>query len=326
MVAAIALVDSKGLVHAGGATSTRPSGAGRAGRGGAATRTSSRRSARRGRRSSSGRPGWPARSPRPWLARWPSARAGEHRSCCRCPTRPRRARPPRPMSSPGPTAGPSSRPARRSRPSTSTAAVGEVGQANNVFIFPGVGLGAIVAEAPTVTDRMFLLAARARGRGHRRAARDRRALPAGRHLRRCRVDRDRGRPRGRHGQAAESAVDGAMWWPAYVPYLPARPASGDGGRDVTRRGRGVTRSVPRSSRTSASPASCASSSSSSRVPARSASGCWPRACATPTSTSAMASGIARPRSSWATRARASSRPSGPGVDARRSASSSRCRG
>ncbi|MFP5341594.1 MAG: NAD-dependent malic enzyme [Candidatus Limnocylindria bacterium] len=101
----------------------------------------------------------------------------------------------------------------------------EIGQANNAFIFPGVGLGAIVAEAPSVTDRMFLLAARelAASVSDERLARG--ALyPAVGDLRTV-SRRIALAMAGEAGtldgpDAVTAAVDGAMWWPAYVPYRP----------------------------------------------------------------------------------------------------------
>ncbi len=100
----------------------------------------------------------------------------------------------------------------------------EVGQANNVFIFPGVGLGAIVAGARSVTDRMFLLAARElaasvsddrlRGGALYPPVGDLRAVSR-------RISIAVAREAGGLDDV-EAAVDAAMWWPAYVPYVPLR--------------------------------------------------------------------------------------------------------
>jgi malate dehydrogenase (oxaloacetate-decarboxylating) len=106
-----------------------------------------------------------------------------------------------------------------------------IGQANNVFVFPGVGLGAIVAEAHEITDEMFLLAAETLSEmvsPERLAAGA--LYPAVSELREvsrqiaARVicqSRDCGVGRiYRDGEIAD-AVDSAIWFPAYLPYQPA---------------------------------------------------------------------------------------------------------
>jgi malic enzyme len=109
----------------------------------------------------------------------------------------------------------------------------EIGQANNVFVFPGLGLGAIAAEASTITPRMFLLAARALSD----AVSDERLAsgalyPPVTALRR--VSRSIAIEVAREAVASGVAgidpatdidmlVDSATWWPDYVPYVPARP-------------------------------------------------------------------------------------------------------
>ena len=109
------------------------------------------------------------------------------------------------------------------------------GQANNAFIFPGGGLAAIIAEARTVSDAQFLVAARtlaalvsderlAEGAlypsiGDLRAVSREIAVEV-----LCSFGTLNGvlLPAGDEGRAhAEAAVDQAMWWPEYLPYEPA---------------------------------------------------------------------------------------------------------
>ena len=106
-----------------------------------------------------------------------------------------------------------------------------IAQANNVFIFPGVGLGAIVAETREVTDEAFLVAARALARlvtPERRASGaiyppidDLRLASRAIAVDLVRLFRDTGYGRSFHDDQIEPAVDRAMWWPDYRPYEPA---------------------------------------------------------------------------------------------------------
>jgi malic enzyme len=110
----------------------------------------------------------------------------------------------------------------------------EIAQANNVFVFPGLGLGAMVAEARAITDGMLLAAGRALAGA---VTEDR--LVAGQLLPSIGALRAISRwvaiavaTEARHAGVAGLAddrdiaaeVDAATWWPAYVPYTRDRSA------------------------------------------------------------------------------------------------------
>jgi malic enzyme len=104
-----------------------------------------------------------------------------------------------------------------------------IGQANNVFVFPGISLGSIVTEVTTIGDGMFLAAARALADQVTPARFAEGALyPPVSALR----DVSRAVTLAVAREAVSSGLAGgpiddleaeaaaASWWPAYVPYLP----------------------------------------------------------------------------------------------------------
>jgi malate dehydrogenase (oxaloacetate-decarboxylating) len=100
-----------------------------------------------------------------------------------------------------------------------------IGQANNVFVFPGVGLGAIVGEAHEVTDEVFLIAAHtladhvtperlATGAIYPPVSELRNVSRAIAEKVVCQA-RDCGVGRGYHDNQIATAVEAAMWFPTY---------------------------------------------------------------------------------------------------------------
>lgn len=103
-----------------------------------------------------------------------------------------------------------------------------ISQGNNVYIFPGVGLGALVAEASKVTEPMFAVAAETVAEMVDSRDLEQGALyPPLTMLREVsariaaavvREARDSGVGRHIHDEDIGSEVDAAMWFPDYAEY------------------------------------------------------------------------------------------------------------
>ncbi|MBO4254474.1 NAD-dependent malic enzyme [Streptomyces griseorubiginosus] len=113
-------------------------------------------------------------------------------------------------------------------PVTSGGVTYEIGQANNALIFPGLGLGAVVARATRVTDSMLSAAAHAVAEQVDSTDRGASLLPHTRDLRRtsaavavavARAAAEAGVARETVGDGIEERVRRAMWEPVYRPVV-----------------------------------------------------------------------------------------------------------
>jgi malate dehydrogenase (oxaloacetate-decarboxylating) len=100
-----------------------------------------------------------------------------------------------------------------------------IGQCNNAFVFPGVGLGVLISEASRVTDSMFLAAARALAEFTvTNAASNHCLYPSLCELRAvsrliafqvAKTARDEGFGQSLDDQALQAAIDEFCWFPDY---------------------------------------------------------------------------------------------------------------
>jgi malic enzyme len=108
-----------------------------------------------------------------------------------------------------------------------------IGQCNNAFVFPGVGLGVLISEASRVTDSMFLAAARALAEFTvTHAASDNCLYPSLSELRTAssliaikvaQTARDEGFGQSLDDQALQAAIEDFCWFPDY-PATESAPA------------------------------------------------------------------------------------------------------
>ena len=106
-----------------------------------------------------------------------------------------------------------------------------IGQCNNAFVFPGVGLGVLISEASRVTDSMFLAAARALAEFTvTHAASDNCLYPSLSELRTAssliafkvaQTARDEGFGQSLDDQALQAAIEDFCWFPDYPATEPA---------------------------------------------------------------------------------------------------------
>jgi malate dehydrogenase (oxaloacetate-decarboxylating) len=106
----------------------------------------------------------------------------------------------------------------------------KISQVNNMFIFPGIGLGVLVSKAPKVTDKMFLAASRALSdMVSSETQAQGRLLPETRDIRKAsfrvalavaKEARDSGFGRLVSDEQLEGIIRKAQWMPHYYPFRP----------------------------------------------------------------------------------------------------------